>query len=56
MSSRWTNTWYPSALAEKLTRVDLSTAADPDDPFVQLVVDAAVGGSPAADLDGVGGV
>jgi hypothetical protein len=28
-----TNTWYPSALAEKLTRVDLSTAADPDDPF-----------------------
>jgi PA domain len=28
-----TNTWYPSALAEKLTRVDLSTAADPNDPF-----------------------
>lgn len=27
------NTWYPSALAEKRTRLDLSTAADPDDPF-----------------------
>lgn len=27
------NTWYPAALAEKLTRLDLTTAADPNDPF-----------------------
>lgn len=27
------NTWYPSALAEKRTRIDLSSEADPNDPF-----------------------
>jgi len=27
------NTWYPAALAEKLTRIDITTAADPGDPF-----------------------
>ncbi len=26
-------TWYPAALAEKLTRQDLTTQADPNDPF-----------------------
>lgn len=27
------DTWYPAALAEKRTRIDITTATDPNDPF-----------------------